>query len=279
MNKGTITIIAMIAFWLLVFTLSCGGRKGNHVSRSLNTGTAVNVNTQQSPSQTALSDEDTRVMTMSDDERLRYLKLKYRELVFQFHSIIIDVDENITLKASSSTVEEEHVVVGDDNVLPPPDRDPPEDWHDQETVIEYINLQRDGNNWLWNLSFLERVYGDYDFNGVVGVSDLTPIAMHYGHTRNSEWFDNFDRITNIQDLTPLAMYFGADPTMGASWLQAPYNIDRSANCDSVINVADITPLAMNYGIELTGYNVYWQDSSQAADGSSDSSGQWKIISY
>ncbi len=77
----------------------------------------------------------------------------------------------------------------------------------------------------YTLSWHYRNLGDYDQNGTVGISDITPIAMHYGETY--------------------------DPETEPNCLLAV--IDGSAN--GVVDIADITPIAMNYGVECAGYNI------------------------
>ncbi len=74
-----------------------------------------------------------------------------------------------------------------------------------------------------------RNIGDYDQNGVVGVTDITPIAMHFGHA------------------------VGTDPLDAV--------IDGDGN--GTIGIADVTPLAMNFGVEVAHYVV---KSSDAEDG-------------
>ena len=62
--------------------------------------------------------------------------------------------------------------------------------------------------------------GDYDQNGAVGISDITPLAIHY----DEEWGD----VNSIQAV-----------------------IDGSGN--KKIGIEDITPIAQNYGVECAGY--------------------------
>jgi hypothetical protein len=75
----------------------------------------------------------------------------------------------------------------------------------------------------WQLTWSYRSIGDYDQDGNVGVSDVTPLAMHYNHV-----------VTDATD--PL------DPI-----------IDGDGN--GVIGVSDITPLAQNFGCRVAGYAV------------------------
>jgi len=65
-----------------------------------------------------------------------------------------------------------------------------------------------------------RNVGDYDQNGTVGISDITPLAIHYNET----WAD----INSIQAV-----------------------VDGSGNHG--IGIEDITPIAQNYGVECAGY--------------------------
>lgn len=65
----------------------------------------------------------------------------------------------------------------------------------------------------WNY----RNIGDYDQSGTVGITDITPIAMHYGHTVGTDPLDavidgDGSGTIGIADVTPLAMYFGINVT-------------------------------------------------------------------
>jgi hypothetical protein len=71
----------------------------------------------------------------------------------------------------------------------------------------------------YTLSWHYRNLGDYDQNGVVGVSDITPLAMHFGKTYNFELEANtiqavadgsLNGTVGIEDVTQIAMYFGVE---------------------------------------------------------------------
>ena len=86
------------------------------------------------------------------------------------------------------------------------------------------------NNWVNDLTLtdhydatytLEWHYknlGDYDQNGTVGISDITPLAIHYGEEVPEEDEDrnniqavvdgSNNGIVDIADITPIAMYYG-----------------------------------------------------------------------
>ena len=69
----------------------------------------------------------------------------------------------------------------------------------------------DNGDGTFNVIWRYRNSGDYDQSGTVGISDITPIAMHYGEeaTSSNEWIDgdNSDAV-DIGDITPIAMNFG-----------------------------------------------------------------------
>lgn len=69
--------------------------------------------------------------------------------------------------------------------------------------------------------------GDYDQSGIVGVTDLTPIAMHFGETVP---------IGNMDTIQYLIHGSGAAP-------------------NNKVCVADVTPIAMNFGVECAKYEV------------------------
>ena len=89
------------------------------------------------------------------------------------------------------------------------------------------DLQVAVNGTSANLTWNERNIGDYDNGGEVGISDITPIAMHYGAGTQ----------TPPQELTPEEEL--ADGTG-----------------DGEVTIEDITPLAINYGLRLDGYDVF-----------------------
>jgi len=90
----------------------------------------------------------------------------------------------------------------------------------------------DNGGGTYTLSWHYRNLGDYDQNGTVGISDITPIAMHYNETYT---------LTDVNCLLAV--------------------IDGSGN--GVVDIADITPLAINYGVDCEGYNVEGDDTWQS----------------
>jgi PKD repeat protein len=64
--------------------------------------------------------------------------------------------------------------------------------------------------------------GDYDQNGTVGISDITPLAIHFGHTHTTDGLDRvFDLDNNgvgISDVTPIAQNYGVNCSW--YWLQS-----------------------------------------------------------
>ena len=88
----------------------------------------------------------------------------------------------------------------------------------------------------YTLSWHYRNLGDYDQDGTVGISDITPIAMHYGETYD------------IEDVNCLLAV-----------------IDGNGN--GAVDIADVAPIAMNLGADCAGYMItesgrpigYWQE--------------------
>jgi hypothetical protein len=66
--------------------------------------------------------------------------------------------------------------------------------------------------------------GDYNQDGSVGVSDITPLAMHFGE----------------------GWSIGQENTL-------PAVVDGSGN--GTVDIADVTPIAMNFGVDCAGYNI------------------------
>ncbi len=80
----------------------------------------------------------------------------------------------------------------------------------------------------YHLIWSYRNLGDYDQNGAVGISDITPIAIHYGEAVPE--IDGQPDDYSIQAV-----------------------VDGSGN--GTVDIADITPIAMNYGTTVDGYAV------------------------
>ena len=89
-------------------------------------------------------------------------------------------------------------------------------------AIDDLSLAPDGGGGF-ELTWTYRNTGDYDMNGVVGVSDITPIALNY-----------------------LA------PVPGGGTIEAWIDGDGSGQ----IGVSDITPIALNYLTAVAGYKVF-----------------------
>jgi len=91
------------------------------------------------------------------------------------------------------------------------------------------------------LSWNDQLRGDYDNNGSVGISDITPIAMYFGGITGDS--------------------VGDDVAEGF--------IDRGGATDGSVGIAEITPIAMYYGITIDGYNIY-----RSVDGHPEIEAEW-----
>jgi len=95
------------------------------------------------------------------------------------------------------------------------------------------------------LSWTEQLVGDYDQNGEVNISDLTPLSLHWQHTVA---YDEAGLHGGF------AGWPQGDPDAGgaANWHEA--RVDGDANGE--VNIADITPIARHWQQRLSGYRVY-----------------------
>jgi hypothetical protein len=94
-----------------------------------------------------------------------------------------------------------------------------------ENRVRDLDLADHGDG-AYTLTWHYRNLGDYDQNGTVGISDITPLAMHYGE--------------DVPD---------GDPERNS--IQAV--VDGSGN--NIVDIADITPIAMFYGTCCAGYSI------------------------
>ena len=93
-------------------------------------------------------------------------------------------------------------------------------------LVADLALAEDGGDYY--LSWSYRNLGDYDQDGAVGISDITPIAMYYGQA--------VPEIDGERD----------DYSIQAV-------VDGSGN--GTVDIADITPIAMSYGTSVDGYAI------------------------
>lgn len=91
------------------------------------------------------------------------------------------------------------------------------------------NLAFNTSSWELSWSYVNK--GDYDLSGQVGVPDITPVALHYGHVIDimSGWLHPID-----------------------GW------IDGDSNGE--IGIPDITSIAQGYQNEVAGYHILWSNS-------------------
>ncbi|MEZ5339181.1 MAG: PKD domain-containing protein [bacterium] len=120
----------------------------------------------------------------------------------------------------------------------------------------------DGSGPLGNagivLNWTEILEGDYDSNGEVGLTDLTPIAVNFGREVNYD---------NAQDHSGISWWPSGDPednlgngtevppqeNSGAlNWRLSRVDGDRNG----LINTSDVTTIAQHWGERISGYRVY-----------------------
>jgi len=108
------------------------------------------------------------------------------------------------------------------------------------------------------LNFSERAVGDYDENGEVNASDLTPLGVYWRRTvtyQDSVMFDGIPYVPTGDPTDDGGAGEGNLPAPGSgaeNWRLA--RVDGDANGE--INIADITPIATHWQQRLDGYQVY-----------------------
>jgi outer membrane protein assembly factor BamB len=107
----------------------------------------------------------------------------------------------------------------------------------------------DGGGGTYTLTWRYRNLGDYDQNGTVGISDITPIAVHFGQNADAgnEWIDGGGNgAVDISDITPLAVNFGANC--------AAYVIETSESQDGVYAEVESVPFSSAAGDGRKGFS-------------------------
>ncbi len=97
-----------------------------------------------------------------------------------------------------------------------------------ENIVDDLDYREDGLGG-WELTWHYKNVGDYDQNGSVGISDITPIAMYYK-----------------QPATP------------------PTTIAADGDNSGTVDIADITPLAIHFNYEAAHYSVRSSDTQSGA---------------
>jgi len=232
--KSILTVVFRLTVTVAFFlAFSCGGGKGE-------VPLPVKVPNSESPRAgeiavpshlpPAFTPEDYRIIEMPYEERVAYLEKKLKELVWEEHGIRI-TESAVGAKGVSDKDSPGHMVEENDQPLNPTPRY-------NRTIWESLKLTRVANEWRWNLSFLERVAGDYNRDGAVTVLDLTPLAVYF----NDSWKD-----PDGDGPEPEQWPDDYDP-----------HFDRVSNEDGTINIMEITPLAAHFGLSISGYKVWWQ---------------------
>lgn len=88
------------------------------------------------------------------------------------------------------------------------------------------------------LSWTYKNRGDYDLNGEVNISDLTPVGQHFGRSSAHPQWD------------------------------AAQKADGDGNGE--VNIADVTPIGQAYGAQCAAFNLYGSDSAEGPFGYLDS---------
>ncbi len=85
----------------------------------------------------------------------------------------------------------------------------------------------DNGDGTYNYTWHYYNVGDYNQDGIVGVADITPLAMHFGQT----WDDTVTGDVNTLEAVA----------------------DGSNN--EKVDIADVTPIAMNFGVQVSAYRL------------------------
>jgi len=161
--------------------------------------------------------EDRMLMAMPYEKRLAYLHRRLKDLVFDIHGIVIE--ESASTNRTVSAVDEDwphhRIRTGSDK---------------EELALD--NQYREEHR--WPLTFLERMRGDLNFDGVVSISDITPIAVNFGaHYEDDPLNPHWVPVENVA---------------------APH-VDRVSDGNESIGIEDTTAIAVDFGMQIRGYSV------------------------
>jgi hypothetical protein len=106
-----------------------------------------------------------------------------------------------------------------------------------ESAASRLTYSKSSSSLFWSLYSP----GDYDQNGIVNISDLTPLGQNFGKVAPPGGFPE-------------------------SSLEAV--VDGDGNGE--INIADVTPIGANFGVQCTGYRVYFAPSGDGVPVEADS---------
>jgi PKD repeat protein len=140
---------------------------------------------------------------------------------------------------------------------------------DEVNDLTPLILDADGNGAVppygVSLRWAERLLGDYDQNGEVGLPDLTKLGQYLNYHVVYDAPELHNGIADIpsgdpEDLGDVGAGMPPAPDSGAfNWRLA--RID--GNRDGVIDIHDITPLAQHWHEAITGYSAYRQGPQDA----------------
>lgn len=117
----------------------------------------------------------------------------------------------------------------------------------EENIVHGLVVTEVGGDHI--LSWSYRNVGDYDQNGTVGISDITPVAVHFTHPVGTDPLDlvidgDNNGTVGISDITPLAVHFGVNVTS--------YRVEEAAE-----ETGEYTPLDTVLLSTATGADQGW----------------------
>lgn len=117
----------------------------------------------------------------------------------------------------------------------------------EENAVFDLAIDSIGSTWPreCRFSFTEQQAGDYDLNGQVGVSDLTPLGAH---------FNSSVVYSDPAGRDGIGWWPDGNPEGGGALNWRLARVD--GNRDGLINVSDITPIAQHWQETIVGFRVY-----------------------
>ncbi len=179
--RTQLLLIITAALLLAITTFACGGGRYNSASSgSLAVPQDQELSDSSESHSAQLTDEDYKLIAMTPDARWDYLFAKFQRMVKERYGVDIDYEpypgKGTSGFGDDGTNGSNHQVQYNEDFNATPKLN--------EVLEESLDLSSNGDTWTWDISFLERLAGDFSWDGFVSIEDMTPVVDHLWHIWN-----------------------------------------------------------------------------------------------